>query len=118
MKEVLLAFREASPLAMVGDGAVLRTDIGGVIRAGYDPVLPGVAVDASHALRLAARVGLVNQVAEVYPFTAVSTKARILPLMGPGPKRAANAVATAWVVGPRPSGSRDRISLRRGVPWQ
>ena len=54
------AFRDASPLAMVGDVAVLRPDIAGVIRAGYDPVLPGVAVDASHALRLAARVGLVN----------------------------------------------------------
>ena len=55
-----LAFRDASPLAMVGDVAVLRPDIAGVIRAGYDPVLPGVAVDASHAFRLAARVGLVN----------------------------------------------------------
>ena len=55
-----LAFRDASPLAMVGDLAVLRPDIAGVIRAGYDPVLPGVATDASHALRLAARVGLVN----------------------------------------------------------
>ena len=54
------AFRDASPLAMVGDVAVLRPDIAGVIRAGYDPVLPGVAVDASHALRLAARMGLVN----------------------------------------------------------
>lgn len=50
-----LAFQEASPLAMVGDVAVLRPDIAAVIRAGYDPVLPGVAVDASHALRLAAR---------------------------------------------------------------
>lgn len=55
-----LAFRGASPLAMVGDVAVLRPDIAAVIRAGYDPVLPGVAVDASHALRLAARAGLVN----------------------------------------------------------
>ena len=50
-----LAFQEASPLAMVGDVAVLRPDIAAVIRAGYDPVLPGVAVDASHAFRLAAR---------------------------------------------------------------
>ena len=55
-----LAFREASPLAMVGDVAVLRPDIAGVIRAGYDLVLPAVATDASHALRLAARAGLVN----------------------------------------------------------
>jgi hypothetical protein len=51
-----LAFREASPLVMVGDMAVLRPGIAGVIRAGYDPVLPGAAVDASHALRLVARV--------------------------------------------------------------
>ena len=55
-----LAFREASPLTMAGGVAVLRPGIAGVIRAGYDPVLPGVAVDASHALRLAARAGLVN----------------------------------------------------------
>jgi hypothetical protein len=27
-----------------------------VIRAGYDPVMPKVARDASHALRLAARI--------------------------------------------------------------
>ena len=54
------AFREASPLTIAGDVAVLRPGIAGVIRAGYDPVLPGVAVDASHAIRLAARVGLVN----------------------------------------------------------
>ena len=52
-----LAFREASPLAMVGDVAVLRPDTAGVIQAGYDPVLPAVATDASHALRLAARAG-------------------------------------------------------------
>ena len=55
-----LAFREASPLAMVDGVAVLLPDIAGVIRAGYDPVLPSVATDASHALRLAARAGLVN----------------------------------------------------------
>ncbi len=55
-----LAFRDASPLAMVGHVAVLRPGIAGVIRAGYDPVLPGVATDASHALRLAARAVLVN----------------------------------------------------------
>ena len=55
-----MAFRDSSPLVMAGDVAVLRPDIAGVIRAGYDRVLPGVATDASHALRLAARVGLVN----------------------------------------------------------
>jgi hypothetical protein len=51
------AFREASALVVVEGRAVLRADIAGVIRAGYDPVLPGVSREASHALRLAARVG-------------------------------------------------------------
>ncbi|MFN4154772.1 MAG: hypothetical protein ACK4HF_08965 [Paracoccaceae bacterium] len=51
------AFAGASPLGMLGEVAVLRPGIAGVIRAAYDPVLPAVARDASHALRLAARVG-------------------------------------------------------------
>ena len=55
-----LAFRDTSPLAMVGDVAVLRADIAAVIRAGYDPVMPCASTDASHALRLVARVGRVN----------------------------------------------------------
>lgn len=54
-----LAFTETSPLVAGREGAVmLRPDIAGVIRAAYDPVLPGVARDPSHALRLAARIGL------------------------------------------------------------
>jgi hypothetical protein len=51
------AFDGSSPLARVGDRIILRPEIGAVIRAGYDPVLPGVARDASHALRLSARIG-------------------------------------------------------------
>lgn len=52
------AFRDRSPLATVAGGAViLRPEIAGLIRAGYDPVMPAAADDASHALRLAARVG-------------------------------------------------------------
>lgn len=51
------AFVGAAPLVQVDGRAVLRPEIAGVIRAGYDPVLPAVARDASHALRLAARVG-------------------------------------------------------------
>ncbi len=51
------AFAEVSPLALVGGQTVLRPEIGAVIRAGYDPVMPAVAQDPSHALRLAARVG-------------------------------------------------------------
>ena len=51
------AFMEASPLALLGGAAVIRPEVAGVIRAAYDPVLPAVARGASHALRVAARVG-------------------------------------------------------------
>ncbi len=51
-----VAFKDASPLAMVEGTAVLRPDIADVIRAVYDPVMPMVAQDASHALRLSARL--------------------------------------------------------------
>lgn len=54
------AFRETSPLAVVNDQTVLRPDISAVVRAAYDPVMPAVAQDASHALRLAARLGAVQ----------------------------------------------------------
>ena len=60
------AFAAASPLVRDGDRVVLRPDIAGLIRAAYDPVLPPVSQDPSHALRLAARMGL-------------------SPLAGPGP---------------------------------
>lgn len=50
-----LAFDGTSPLARVGDRVILRPEIGAVIRAGYDPVLPVMASEPSHALRLAAR---------------------------------------------------------------
>ena len=50
------AFVAQSPLASLPNGTtVLRPDIAGVIRAAYDPVLPGAAQDASHALRMFAR---------------------------------------------------------------
>jgi len=52
-----VAFLGASPLADVGGRVMLRPEIGAVIRAGYDPVLPVMARDPAHALRLAARVG-------------------------------------------------------------
>jgi hypothetical protein len=51
-----MAFTETSPLAAVDGTTVLRPDIAAVIRAAYDPVMPAVAQDASHALRLAARL--------------------------------------------------------------
>ncbi len=51
------AFVESSPLALVAEQIILRPEIGALIRAGYDPVLPAMARDPSHALRLAARIG-------------------------------------------------------------
>ncbi|SEM62040.1 hypothetical protein SAMN04488077_106120 [Roseovarius tolerans] len=51
------AFTDRSPLAALPSGElVLRPEIGALIRAGYDPVLPAVAQDPSHALRLSARL--------------------------------------------------------------
>ncbi len=52
-----MAFDETPPLAMIDGKAVLRPEIADVIRAAYDPVMPVAATDASHALRLGARVG-------------------------------------------------------------
>jgi len=51
------AFTERSALAQMPDGAViLRPEIGALIRAAHDPVLPGCAHDPAHALRLHARM--------------------------------------------------------------
>lgn len=55
-----VAFRQASPLAVAGGRTILRPEIASVIRAAYDPVMPMAAQDASHALRLAARVSLAS----------------------------------------------------------
>lgn len=52
------AFSQASPLAQLGTRVILRPDIAAVIKAAYDPVMPAVATDPAHALRLAARVAL------------------------------------------------------------
>jgi hypothetical protein len=50
------AFRERAALANLDGVAVLRPEIGALIRAGYDRVMPVAATDVSHALRLAARI--------------------------------------------------------------
>lgn len=51
------AFQDQSALATTANGTViLRPEIADVIRAGYAPVLPAVAQDPSHALRLYARL--------------------------------------------------------------
>ena len=52
------AFQDQSALAMAGEATILRPEIADLIRAAYDPVMPAVAQDASHALRLSARVGV------------------------------------------------------------
>ncbi|MEM9798000.1 MAG: hypothetical protein AAF919_16020 [Pseudomonadota bacterium] len=51
------AFTDASPLAVANGTTVLRPDIAELMRAAYDPVLPAMSQDASHALRLSARLG-------------------------------------------------------------
>ena len=51
-----LAFTDGSPLVRVGEAVILRLEIAAVIRAAYDPVLPGMAAQAGHALRLVARI--------------------------------------------------------------
>jgi len=50
------AFADRSPLARAGDVAVLHPDIAALLAACYDRVLPVVAHDPSHALRVAARL--------------------------------------------------------------
>ncbi len=54
------AFLGSSPLAVLKEGgpAILKPEIADVIRAAYDPVMPVAATDPSHALRLAARIGM------------------------------------------------------------
>lgn len=50
------AFRTQSPLALTESGkTILRPDVAGIIHAGYDPVMPPVARDKSHAMRIWAR---------------------------------------------------------------
>jgi len=50
------AFATVSPLALAKGVAVLRPEIGALLQAIYDPILPAVAHDPSHALRLSARM--------------------------------------------------------------
>lgn len=51
------AFQGASPLAvMEGGGVIVKPEISGLLAAAYDAVMPVAAQDASHALRLAARM--------------------------------------------------------------
>ena len=54
------AFRTQSPLALVGETTVLRPEIGQVIAAAYDPILPVSSHDPTHALRMSARIGVMQ----------------------------------------------------------
>ncbi|MEO0358058.1 MAG: hypothetical protein AAF386_07145 [Pseudomonadota bacterium] len=55
------AFQDQSALVVTEAGhTILRPEVAAVLRAAYDPVLPEMTQDKSHALRLAARVGLVS----------------------------------------------------------
>lgn len=55
------AFLGSSPLALTGDNvAILKPDVALVIKAAYDPIMPVASDDPSHALRLAARVGMAS----------------------------------------------------------
>lgn len=53
------AFRDESPIGQVTEAghAVATPEIAALIRAAYDPVLPAMSQEPSHALRLAARAG-------------------------------------------------------------
>lgn len=50
------AFAVQGPLGVASDRVILRPDIAAIVRAAYDPVMPDVAEDDSHALRMAARI--------------------------------------------------------------
>ncbi len=50
------AFRDRPAVAYGPEGAVLRSEIAALLRAAYHPTLPAAAGDASHALRLSARI--------------------------------------------------------------
>jgi hypothetical protein len=54
------AFKTQSPLALVGETTVLRPEIGQVIAAAYDPTLPVSSQDPTHALRMSARIGVMQ----------------------------------------------------------
>ncbi|MFT5867738.1 MAG: hypothetical protein ACI82I_003502 [Gammaproteobacteria bacterium] len=55
-----VAFKIQSPLALVGETTVLRPEIGHLIRAAYDRVMPASSQDPTHALRLSARIEMMQ----------------------------------------------------------
>lgn len=55
--QVMLLWSDRGAPAMLTPDDALSPEVARLLRAAYDPVLPACARDASHALRLAARVG-------------------------------------------------------------
>lgn len=54
------AFQSRSSLANLGDDhIVLHPEIAAILKAAYDPVMPSVATESGHALRLFARIQVV-----------------------------------------------------------
>jgi len=54
------AFVDQAPLAIAEGGTtIIHPDVMDLMRVAYDPILPDTAADASHALRMAARLGAV-----------------------------------------------------------
>ena len=54
------AFQDHGTLAKVGDHVVLHPDVAAIIRASYAQTMPDVGHDASHAMRVAARIGVMQ----------------------------------------------------------
>ena len=56
------SFGRVAPIASdeASGAMILNPDIAAIIRVSYDPILPAVAQDPSHALRLAARIAHVS----------------------------------------------------------
>lgn len=69
-------FAAGAALAQVRGVTVLRPEYAALIAAGYDPVMPVVAHDASHALRLAARAQVRRAEAEAAAAALASDLAR------------------------------------------
>ena len=56
-----LAFQDQSTLANLENGTtILRPEISNLLRAAYDPLMPSFAQDPSHAMRIEARMGLMQ----------------------------------------------------------
>ena len=55
------AFKDTSPIALVPENGmcIVKPNYAALIKAAYDPAMPPSATETSHAMRLAARAGLI-----------------------------------------------------------